>query len=117
KGDAPRYGPGAFPEIPWPEPTRVPPPWEGGDGKARDQAATLAGGGGGGRPPRTRRECRLRRGGALPLATPGTGPARLLSGGCGHLRRGWSGGPGWRTGSTGCSSTGVSTASSAPASG
>ncbi|HKC48389.1 MAG TPA: molybdopterin cofactor-binding domain-containing protein, partial [Gemmatimonadales bacterium] len=44
KGDAPRYGPGAFPEIPWPEPTRVPPPWEGGDGKARDQAATLAGG-------------------------------------------------------------------------
>jgi len=44
KGDAPRYGPNAFPEIPWPEPTRVPPPWEGGDGKARDQAATLAGG-------------------------------------------------------------------------
>jgi 4-hydroxybenzoyl-CoA reductase subunit alpha len=44
KGDAPRYGPQAFPEIPWPEPTRVPPPWEGGDGKARDQAATLAGG-------------------------------------------------------------------------
>jgi 4-hydroxybenzoyl-CoA reductase alpha subunit len=44
KGDAPRYGPHAFPEIPWPEATRVPPPWEGGDGKARDQAATLAGG-------------------------------------------------------------------------
>jgi CO/xanthine dehydrogenase Mo-binding subunit len=44
KGAAPRYGPHAFPEIPWPEPTRVPPPWEGGDGKARDQAATLAGG-------------------------------------------------------------------------
>ncbi len=44
KGDAPRYGPNAFPEIPWPEATRVPPPWEGGDGKARDQAATLAGG-------------------------------------------------------------------------
>src|SRR5881396_840896 len=44
KGETPRYGPTAFPEIPWPEPTRVPPPWEGGDGKARDQAATLAGG-------------------------------------------------------------------------
>jgi 4-hydroxybenzoyl-CoA reductase alpha subunit len=44
KGKTPRYGPTAFPEIPWPEPTRVPPPWEGGDGKARDQAGTLAGG-------------------------------------------------------------------------
>ena len=44
KGEAPRYGPQAFPDVPWPEPTRVPPPWEGGDGKARDQAATLAGG-------------------------------------------------------------------------
>ncbi len=29
-----RYGPTRFPEIAWPEPTRVPPPWEGGDGKA-----------------------------------------------------------------------------------
>jgi 4-hydroxybenzoyl-CoA reductase subunit alpha len=44
KGDEGRVGPTAFPEIPWPEPTRVPPPWEGGDGKAIDQAATLAGG-------------------------------------------------------------------------
>lgn len=35
KGEPPRYGPTAFPEIPWPEPIRVPPPWEGGDGKAR----------------------------------------------------------------------------------
>jgi 4-hydroxybenzoyl-CoA reductase alpha subunit len=34
KGDAPRFGPTAFPDIAWPEPTRVPPPWEGGDGKA-----------------------------------------------------------------------------------
>src|SRR2546430_5229341 len=34
KGEAPRFGPTAFPEIAWPEPTRVPPPWEGGDGKA-----------------------------------------------------------------------------------
>jgi len=35
KGEEGRVGPSSFPEIPWPEPTRVPPPWEGGDGKAR----------------------------------------------------------------------------------
>ena len=35
-GKTPRYGPGRFPDIPWPEPLEVPPPWEGGDGKARD---------------------------------------------------------------------------------
>ena len=35
KGEPPRYGPTTFPDVPWPEPTRVPPPWEGGDGKAR----------------------------------------------------------------------------------
>jgi 4-hydroxybenzoyl-CoA reductase alpha subunit len=34
KGEEPRYGPTSFPDIRWPEPTRVPPPWEGGDGKA-----------------------------------------------------------------------------------
>jgi len=34
KGEEGRVGPSTFPEIPWPEPTRVPPPWEGGDGKA-----------------------------------------------------------------------------------
>ena len=28
------YGPSAFPEIAWPEPLIVPPPWEGGDGNA-----------------------------------------------------------------------------------
>jgi len=33
-GRAPRFGPGAFPAIAWPEPLRVPPPWEGGDGRA-----------------------------------------------------------------------------------
>jgi 4-hydroxybenzoyl-CoA reductase subunit alpha len=49
KGEPPRFGPTAFPEIPWPEPTRVPPPWEGGDGKAlekgnrRRRAAKAAG--------------------------------------------------------------------------
>jgi 4-hydroxybenzoyl-CoA reductase subunit alpha len=37
KGEAPRFGPTAFPDIAWPEPTRVPPPWEGGDGKAVGQ--------------------------------------------------------------------------------
>ena len=34
KGESPRYGPEQFPDIPWPEPIRVPTPWEGGDGKA-----------------------------------------------------------------------------------
>ena len=34
KGEEPRFGPARFPDIPWPEPTRVPPPWEGGDGTA-----------------------------------------------------------------------------------
>lgn len=29
-----RFGPAAFPDIAWPEPLRVPPPWEGGDGRA-----------------------------------------------------------------------------------
>jgi 4-hydroxybenzoyl-CoA reductase subunit alpha len=33
-GRDPRYGPSRFPEVPWPEALRVPPPWEGGDGKA-----------------------------------------------------------------------------------
>ncbi len=45
KGEAPRYGPTAFPDIAWPQPTRVPPPWEGGDGKAveggRGRATTV----------------------------------------------------------------------------
>jgi len=38
KGEEGRVGPKSFPEIPWPEPTRVPPPWEGGDGKAVGQS-------------------------------------------------------------------------------
>src|SRR3989475_97393 len=48
KGEAGRFGPTAFPDIAWPEPTRVPPPWEGGDGRAvesgkgRQQAAGAA---------------------------------------------------------------------------
>jgi CO/xanthine dehydrogenase Mo-binding subunit len=34
KGENPRVGPEAFPDVEWPEPFRVPPPWEGGDGTA-----------------------------------------------------------------------------------
>ena len=33
-GREPRFGPGHFPQVNWPEALRVPPPWEGGDGKA-----------------------------------------------------------------------------------
>lgn len=32
KGEAPRVGPESFPEVPYPKPTFVLPPWEGGDG-------------------------------------------------------------------------------------
>src|SRR6266581_4713785 len=38
KGEEPRYGPDRFPDIAWPQPTRVPPPWEGGDGRAVGQS-------------------------------------------------------------------------------
>jgi CO/xanthine dehydrogenase Mo-binding subunit len=34
KGEAGRFGPDGFPDIPWPEPIRVATPWEGGDGTA-----------------------------------------------------------------------------------
>ncbi len=34
KGEGGRVGPKSFPDIAWPEPTRVPTPQEGGDGKA-----------------------------------------------------------------------------------
>ena len=34
KGGEGRVGPRTFPEVAWPEPLNVPPPWEGGDGKA-----------------------------------------------------------------------------------
>jgi 4-hydroxybenzoyl-CoA reductase alpha subunit len=42
KGEAGRVGPEKFPEIPWPEATRVAPPWEGGDGKGEQVAAQTA---------------------------------------------------------------------------
>jgi 4-hydroxybenzoyl-CoA reductase subunit alpha len=38
-GKPARVGPRAFPEMPWPEPLRVPPPWEGGDGRAVNEPA------------------------------------------------------------------------------
>lgn len=46
KGGDGTYGPQGFPEIAWPEPLAVPPPWEGGDGNAindpeRKRAAKL----------------------------------------------------------------------------
>ncbi|HKI96634.1 MAG TPA: molybdopterin cofactor-binding domain-containing protein [Gemmatimonadales bacterium] len=42
RGKEGRYGPTRFPEIPWPEPTVVAPPWEGGDGKGARPAAPTA---------------------------------------------------------------------------
>ncbi len=33
-GKEARVGPARFPDVPWPEAIRVPPPWEGGDGRA-----------------------------------------------------------------------------------
>jgi len=35
--DAKRYGPKRFPDIAWPEPLKVAPPWEGGDGTASNE--------------------------------------------------------------------------------
>lgn len=35
-GKESRYGPADFPSVPYPQPRRVPPPWEGGDGRAID---------------------------------------------------------------------------------
>ncbi len=37
RSPARRAGPGGFPLVPWPEPLVVPPPWEGGDGTARNE--------------------------------------------------------------------------------
>ncbi len=39
KGEEGRVGPTTFPDIPWPEPTRVPTPWEGGDGRSDGRTA------------------------------------------------------------------------------
>jgi len=37
KGGDPRVGPARFPDIEWPEPYFVPPPWEGGDGRSTNE--------------------------------------------------------------------------------
>jgi len=37
-GREPRFGPDHFPQVKWPEALRVPPPWEGGDGNAVNDA-------------------------------------------------------------------------------
>jgi CO/xanthine dehydrogenase Mo-binding subunit len=48
RGGVGRFGPASFPDVAWPEPARVPPPWEHGDGRAvsgdRARAAPGAGG-------------------------------------------------------------------------
>jgi 4-hydroxybenzoyl-CoA reductase subunit alpha len=44
RGKEARYGPTAFPEVPWPEALLVPPPWEGGDGRALNQKARTGAG-------------------------------------------------------------------------
>jgi 4-hydroxybenzoyl-CoA reductase subunit alpha len=36
-GHAPRFGPDHFPNVNWPEALRIPPPWEGGDGRAMNE--------------------------------------------------------------------------------
>ncbi|HXJ17243.1 MAG TPA: molybdopterin cofactor-binding domain-containing protein [Candidatus Polarisedimenticolia bacterium] len=41
-GREPRYGPTHFPEVPYPERLRVPPPWEGGDGRAINEEVRRA---------------------------------------------------------------------------
>lgn len=40
KGGPGRFGPKAFPKIAWPTASIVPPPWEGGDGKATNETDT-----------------------------------------------------------------------------
>src|SRR5712691_6168616 len=40
-GKPARYGPARFPEIAWPAPLEVPPPWEGGDGKAKSEKSKV----------------------------------------------------------------------------
>jgi 4-hydroxybenzoyl-CoA reductase subunit alpha len=43
-GAEPRFGPDRMPDARWPEPTRVLPPWEGGDGRDLRKAEVGAGG-------------------------------------------------------------------------
>jgi 4-hydroxybenzoyl-CoA reductase subunit alpha len=41
-GRSGRYGPARFPEVPWPDPLDVPPPWKGGDGAAVNERLETA---------------------------------------------------------------------------
>jgi 4-hydroxybenzoyl-CoA reductase alpha subunit len=41
----PRFGPDRLPETAWPEPVRVAPPWEGGDGRDRGGSGEVGAGG------------------------------------------------------------------------
>jgi 4-hydroxybenzoyl-CoA reductase subunit alpha len=42
-GKPARTGPTSFPDVPWPEPLLVSPPWEGGDGRASNQTKGTSG--------------------------------------------------------------------------
>jgi 4-hydroxybenzoyl-CoA reductase subunit alpha len=42
-GKPARSGPAAFPDVPWPEPLLVTPPWEGGDGRATNEPQRRSG--------------------------------------------------------------------------
>jgi len=42
RGGDGRFGPKKFPEVDWPEPMDIPPPWEGGDGRAANDPKRLA---------------------------------------------------------------------------
>jgi 4-hydroxybenzoyl-CoA reductase subunit alpha len=44
-GKPARFGPSGFPDIGWPETLQVPPPWEGGDGRAINEEARKTAGG------------------------------------------------------------------------
>jgi 4-hydroxybenzoyl-CoA reductase alpha subunit len=52
KGEEPRFGPASFPTVDWPDPIRVPPPWEGGDGRSVSSPETAAATGASTRPER-----------------------------------------------------------------
>jgi hypothetical protein len=41
-GKPARFGPARFPDIAWPDPLDVPPPWKGGDGRAANQKERTA---------------------------------------------------------------------------
>ena len=59
-----RYGPAAPPAVPWPRPVRVPPPWEGGDGRATED------------PERESRDSRAAEEGTMPRARAAAGIPR-----------------------------------------